>query len=265
MSAVTASDLDLEQKPSRRLWMCAAVAALALHLGGAALAIVHLKEDSTGAHLGAQGIDVGLVFGSDKNEVTDLPPGPDSSESAASPALAEQKAVEKETDLPKALPIESDTPDQLVTTKDSKKPKEEEPKVATVATAASEASDAHDATARPNLEQEGTGILEQGLLKDKRKGEAKWNEMISAVIESHKNRHYPKASKKKTASVKVSFVLNRLGNVLQVDVVESSGDKAFDAAAIAMIRSCDPMPKPPVELTEDTFARTVSVNFNQQK
>ena len=32
-------DLDIEQKPSRRLWMLAAVAALALHLGCGALAL----------------------------------------------------------------------------------------------------------------------------------------------------------------------------------------------------------------------------------
>ena len=36
------SDLDLEQKSSRRLWICAAVAALTLHVGGAALALVWL-------------------------------------------------------------------------------------------------------------------------------------------------------------------------------------------------------------------------------
>lgn len=265
MSAAAAIDLDLERKPSRRLWIFAAVAALALHMGGAALAIVHLDDDSYGAQLGAQGVEVGLVFGSDKNEMSDAPPGPDTSESAAAPALAEQKAVEKESDLPKAMPIESDTPDRLVTTTDSKKPVEEEQKVAAVPTSASDPSVAQIETARPNFDEKGDGILEQGLLKDKKAREAKWNEMISAVIESHKTRHYPKAARKKSASVKVTFVLNRLGNVIDVNVVESSGDKSFDAAAVAMIRSCDPMPKPPTELTDDTFSRTVNVNFNERK
>lgn len=260
-----AATIDLEQKPSRRLWIFAAVAALTLHVGGAALAIVHLQEEPSGAMLGAQGIDVGLVFGSEKTEITDLPPGPDSSESAAAPALAEQKAVEKESDLAKATPIESDTPDRLVTTKDSKKPKEDDPKLAAVATSASEASVAQEATARPNLEQEGTGIIDQGLLKDRKKAESDWNSMISAVIERHKSRYYPKTRKNKSASVKVSFVLNRLGNVVQVNVLESSGDTAFDEAAVAMIRSCDPMPKPPIQLTDDTFSRTLNVNFNERK
>ena len=37
------SDLELEQKPSRRLWIFAALTALALHLGGATLAVSHLR------------------------------------------------------------------------------------------------------------------------------------------------------------------------------------------------------------------------------
>jgi TonB family protein len=71
--------------------------------------------------------------------------------------------------------------------------------------------------------------------------------------------------KNKTATVKVSLVLNRLGNVVQVAVLESSGDPAFDEAAIAMIRRSDPVPRPPAELTQDTFSYSLNVNFNERK
>src|ERR1700712_1594696 len=100
------SEID-EQRPSRRLWIFAAVAALVLHLGGAALAIAHLQTDDDGGDLGAQGIEIGLDLASPRTEVSELPPGPDSDASVASPALTEQKAVEKETDLPKDKPTES--------------------------------------------------------------------------------------------------------------------------------------------------------------
>ena len=100
-----------EQKPSRRLWIFAAVTAVALHVGGAALAIVHLQTDDGDDSLGAQGIEIGLDLASPRTEVVDLPPGPDSDASAASPALAEQKAVEKETDLPKETPTENRSPE----------------------------------------------------------------------------------------------------------------------------------------------------------
>jgi len=39
------SDLD-EQGLSMRLWVCAAVGALALHLGGVALAVAHLRTEA---------------------------------------------------------------------------------------------------------------------------------------------------------------------------------------------------------------------------
>ena len=63
----------------------------------------------------------------------------------------------------------------------------------------------------------------------------------------------------------MSFVLNRLGNVIDVVVTGSSGDTAFDNAAIAMIRSLDPVPKPPADLTDDTLPYAVNVNFGERK
>ena len=120
----------IDQKPSRRLWILAAVAALALHLGGVALAVAHLREDDPDDLLGAPAIEIGLEMESPHLEATDLPPGPDTDASAASPALAEQKAELKETELPKDTPIESDDPDRVVTPNDSHKPKEDDPKVA---------------------------------------------------------------------------------------------------------------------------------------
>jgi hypothetical protein len=85
------SGLD-EQKPSRRLWISAAVIALAIHVAGAALAIVHLQGEDLDDALGASAIEVGLELASVRREVTDLPPGPDTDASAASPQLNEQKA-----------------------------------------------------------------------------------------------------------------------------------------------------------------------------
>ena len=113
------SDLDNEQKPLGRartaVWILAAIGALAIHVGGAALAIAHLRTDDTEESLGAQGIEVGFELTSQKAEPTDLPAGPDADASAASPALAEQKAVVKETELPKDAPTETEDPDRVVT------------------------------------------------------------------------------------------------------------------------------------------------------
>lgn len=261
------SDLEAEQKPSRRLWIFAAVGALAIHVGCGALAIAHLRSDDADDSLGATAIEVGLELRSPRPEASDLPPGPDTDASVASPALAEQKAEVKETELPKAAPDETEDPDRVVTTNDSKKPKEDDPKIAAVQTSASTESVAQEATAKQTLEgapeAETLTAPNIGIGKDKQRLAAEWGRRLSAYFELHKR--YPKVHKARSAKVKVNLVLNRMGQVLSVGVLESSGDPLFDEAAISMIRRSDPVPRPPVNLTDERFSYNLDVNFNEAK
>src|SRR6202165_3725463 len=125
-------DLDIEQTPSRSLWIFAGVAALALHLGGAALAVAHLRTDDLDDSLGAPAIEIGLEMTSPHLQTTDLPPGPDTEASIARTAIAEHNAELTETDPQKKTPTETDDPDRVVTPSDSQKPKEEDAKIAAV-------------------------------------------------------------------------------------------------------------------------------------
>ena len=111
------ADPETEQTPSMRLWIVAAVAALALHLGCAALAIAHLQVHELENSRGAAAIEVGIELASLHREATDLPPGPDTDASVASPALAEQMAEVKEAELPKDMPTQDDDPDRVVAPK----------------------------------------------------------------------------------------------------------------------------------------------------
>src|SRR3954454_3594064 len=262
------SNDELEQRPSRWLWGMAALAALALHFGGAALAVAHLRGIDGDDGLGANGVEIAFEMASPKVTDDQLPPGPDTDASMASPQLAEQKAEVKETELPQDKPNEAETPDRIVTQNESKQPKEDDPKIAAVQTQASTESVAQEATSRQSLDENAPEADKArapnlGIGKDKKKLAADWGRQISAYFELHKR--YPKVKRNKTASVKVSLVLNRLGNVVQVGVAESSGDPAFDEAAIAMIRRSDPVPRPPAELTDDTFSYSLNVNFNERK
>jgi periplasmic protein TonB len=54
-------------------------------------------------------------------------------------------------------------------------------------------------------------------------------------------------------------------HVTSVRVVDSSGDTAFDEAAIAMGRRSDPVPRSPAALTEDEFKFTLPVDFDETK
>ena len=71
------SDLDIEPRPSRRLWIFAAVAALALHVGCVALAIAHLQQPTSRTMRSARRRSRSASNWRRRTEATDLPPGPD--------------------------------------------------------------------------------------------------------------------------------------------------------------------------------------------
>src|SRR5664279_1700260 len=257
------SDLNTEQKPSRRLWLLAAVAALALHLGGVALAVAHLQNDDSDDSLGAPAIEIGLELMAPRVEATDLPAGPDADASVASPALAEQKAEVKETELPKEVPTETEDPDRVVAPDDSKKPKEDDPKVAAVETSASTESVAAEATATPSTEAipEGPRSVApvQGTGESLRRMRATWQKELVAHLDKHKR--YPAERSQKSAEILVSFALDRMGHVLSASIVKGSGDAAFDEAALAMVRKSDPVPMPPPLVADEGLNFTLPVIF----
>ena len=257
------SDLETEPKPSRRLWALAAAGALALHLSCGALAIAHLQQAENDDDLGANAIEVGLEMTSVRHEATDLPPGPDTDASVASPALAEQQAEVKETELPKDIPTETEEADRVVTTTESNKPKEDVPEIAAVQTQASTESVASEATATPSSEAipEGPRSVAPaiGSGETARRARVTWQKELVAHLDKHKR--YPTERSQKSAEIMVSFVLDRVGHVLSVSIVKGSGDAAFDAAALAMLKRSDPVPQPPPLVADEGLSFTLPVIF----
>jgi len=250
--------------PSRWLWVLAALVALGLHAGGAALALSQLQTAEAEDQLGSQAIEIGLEMSAPRSEPTDLPPGPDADASVASPAIAEQKAVVEETELPKAIPTETEEPDQIVTQQDPVKPeKEKEPEVAAVQATASEESVASEATAMPSSEVAPEAPRSvapaQGSGDSARKVRTTWQRELVAHLDKHKR--YPGARAQKTAEILVSFELDRLGHVVSVNLVKGSGDTAFDDAALAMVRRADPVPAPPPLVADEGLTFSLPVIF----
>jgi periplasmic protein TonB len=261
------TELANEQRRPWRLWTIAATAAVALHVGGAALALTHLRPDGDSDGLSANVGNIDIELTSPVVEETDLPAGPDADASVASPALAEQKAEVKPIDTPKETLTETENPDRVVTQNEQTKPTDDDPKVEKVQTAASQESVAQEASARQRLADAREGDVAAapniGIGKDNQKLTGKWDKQISAYFELHKR--YPKVERTKAAKVKVNLVLNRLGHVVSLAILESSGDPLFDEAALDMIRRSDPVPRPPAALTDDTFSRSLEVEFKQRK
>ncbi|WGR92503.1 MULTISPECIES: energy transducer TonB [unclassified Bradyrhizobium] len=254
---------DLEQKPSRTLWVSAAVIALVLHVGGAALALTNLHGEEPEDVSGVSAIEVGVELAAPNREVTDLPAGPDADASVASPQVNEQKAEVKETDLPKDTPNEIEDADRVVTENDNKKPTEEEQKVAAVQTAASQESVAAEATAMPTVEaapeapRSVAPVIGNGNAL--RRARETWQKRLMAHLDKHKK--YPAGGALKSAEIYVSFTLDRLGHVLDMAIEKGSGDAAFDQAALAMIKRSDPVPAPPPLVADEGLKFTLPVVF----
>jgi TonB family protein len=222
-----------------------------------------MQTDDPDDSLGAPAIEIGLEMMAPRQEVTDLPPGPDTDASVASPALAEQQAEVKDTDLPKAVPTETEEPDRVVTTNDVKEPEKEEQKVAAVQTQASQESVAAEATATPSSEAipEGPRSVApaSGTGESARRMRATWTKQLIAHLDKHKR--YPAERQQKTAEIVVSFVLDRTGHVLSTSIAKGSGDTAFDQAALAMVRRSDPVPQPPPLVADEGLNFTLPVIF----
>ena len=62
----------------------------------------------------------------------------------------------------------------------------------------------------------------------------------------------------------MNLVLNRLGHVVSLAIVEIIGRSAFDEAALDMIRRSDPVPRPAAALTDDTFSFSLNVDFKDK-
>jgi TonB family protein len=88
---------------------------------------------------------------------------------------------------------------------------------------------------------------------------ATWQKELIAHLDRHKR--YPADRSQKSAEIVVSFVLDRMGHVLSTSIVKGSGDAAFDAAALAMVRRSDPVPQPPPAVADEGLNFTLPVIF----
>jgi periplasmic protein TonB len=256
-----------EQKPSRRLWIFAAVTALVLHAGGAALAIAHLQtEEANDDAVGASAIEVGLELASANREEINLPPGPDTEAAAPSPQVAEQEAEVKDTELPQDKPTEPEEADRAVTPNKSEKPKEDDPKLAAVQTEAAAASEAQVATATPTLEgrlDDKTKAPKLGIGKSLELAKVSWEKKVVAHFKKHLV--WPDGVKAQGTTVRLALEFDRLGHVLSVSIAEGSGLGAYDEAAVKMVRRSDPVPRPPPLVADLGLTRILPVTFIDKK
>ena len=242
-------------------WACCGAAALALHAGGIALAFSQsgTPEDDD---LGARALDISMDYTAPKVEETDLPPGPQADAATAAPDAVAQAPKPIDSEQPVEKADDTEEPDRTVAPQAERKPEETTPAettqtVTSQAAVASEASaPAPSDTARPAATSAapvlGTGDSTRKIIQS-------WQRQLVAHLDRHKR--YPAGAARRKAEIAVTFVLDRRGHVLSARVSRSSGDAAFDEAALAMLRRSDPVPSPPPVLADQGLAFTLPVVF----
>ncbi|MCJ2070850.1 energy transducer TonB [Methylobacterium sp. J-030] len=249
-----------------QIWVAAVALVVSLHAGGLVYAITYVPADEAD-DLGAAALEIDMEMTAPRREPTDLPPGPEAEDAAASPAVVQQQAVEDPTELPKALPTETEDPDRIVAPDATRKPQEDEPKLRAVETSPSQESVASEAAATPSSETMKEGPRSTapalGTGESARRIRTTWQKQLLAHLDRHKR--YPGGSSRPTGQVTVTFVLDRLGRVLSASVVKSSGDGALDDAALVMMKRSDPVPAPPPLVADEGLTFSIPVVFRAKR
>ena len=154
----------------------------------------------------------------------------------------------------------------MVTPNKSKKPKEDDPKIAAVQTQASPESAAQEATATPTLDgptAEKTKAPKLGIGKSIELAKVSWEKKVVAHFKKHQT--FPDGVKVQGTKVTLALEFDRLGHVVSVSIAEGSGLNAYDEAALKMVRRSDPVPRPPPLVADQGLKRILPVTFRDPK
>jgi len=251
------------QGPNNRIWGLSAAAAAALHLAAAGAALLTLVGEPEDEDTGAPAIEISLAPAAPQVEdSTDAPPGPESEAvAAAAPAVAASET--KDSDDPKIARTDAEDADYSFAEKHEKPvedPAQREAKpVASAEVAPSEAR----SPPKSEVDREAPQAVAsaQGVDKAARVAKLEWQKRLAPHVRAHLQ--YPRGVPKRDAEVLVKFTLDRVGHIVEAHVDRSSGDPAFDAAALATMKRADPMPPPPPAIADERLSFNIPVQFGR--
>ena len=254
----------LSSESNIRLWSRAAAVAIALHLTAFGAMLISMRgeiEDESGAPV----IEISMEPAAPRDaEKPEAPPGPLADESAAAaPSVASSEA--KETQDEKITHTEADDA-ELTRAEKTKKPVEDERARQSKQVISNESS-ASEATAPPNSEaqkpSEKPVAPSQGADAATRTVKLTWQKQLMAHL--NRAKRYPSGGNRRSAEVSIFFTLDRRGHILSYTVKQSSGQPAFDDAALAMMKRADPVPAPPPAMADEGLSFEVPVQFRAER
>jgi protein TonB len=252
-------------------WIGAALLVLLVHMGCAALALLHWREEEfADAAAGATIVEM-LPAPAVPVDSPDVAPGPQVEEAmlAPTPSLESKPEVvpeqlpklepaplapEPEVVLPTPAPLEDAKPKQ-----ETERQAEREDKIET------QESAAPLTMAPPRVEPTEEAIPtapSAGMAAERvKRAQASWQKALVSHLSRFKR--YPDGARARGSqgSVLVEFTVDRSGKVVTSRVLQHSGSTVLDAEAIAVLQRASPLPSPPAEMAGELFPLTLPIQF----
>jgi periplasmic protein TonB len=269
----------LETRPRRfGRWTAATVLVIAIHFGGAAIALYTWPSEIEDEASGAIAIELAPLTATTDATPDDLALGRPAEEATPTPALSlPEKSEEHEAEetpvvdqspareLEVAVPIskpEEKKPDEKKK-EDVKKEKAEEspqpveqPPVQASAPAQAASQPKTDATPAP-----APAASRQGRSTKPSKAQLTWQRALLLRLDRHKR--YPSAARRQRQQgiATVQFTIDRQGHVLASRLVGSSGAPLLDAEALDVLSRASPLPPPPYDMGGATVELALPIQF----
>jgi TonB family protein len=103
--------------------------------------------------------------------------------------------------------------------------------------------------------------VEQGIGQALQRVKVAWQKELIAHLNRYKR--YPANRTGKSTDIVVAMHLDRTGHVIGANVIKSSGDEAFDRAAVSMVERASPVPPPPPRVADEGLDFMLPIKFKK--
>jgi periplasmic protein TonB len=263
-----ASDL-LEPPRTRRLrWTSAAVLVVAAHVGATAMVLLQRQDDQPdSASAAAVVIEMAAIPVAPRQDTPDVAHGPLMEEAKLTPPATTEKKEVFDKEIPPIEESPAPKPDVVLPAPrpaKEEKPDEQNEKAEAPQQSSEQATAVPLTTAPPRIEASETpapAAPAAGSSAVNARALLTWEKSLV----SHLNRfkRYPEAARTRhnQGEVSVEFTLDRTGRVVASRVVRSSGSRALDDEALAVLQRASPLPAPPAQVAGATFDLRLPIEF----
>lgn len=248
-------------------WSLAGLFALSLH--GAVVALyMWLPAAPSPPEMPAAApfvVELAMFMAAPEEAAKEVPPGPEQVQAQKAPVTPPEVVEQELPELPKVeRPAEVPIQKPVVAERPKPEPKPEVEPEPEPAEEVCEVS-AAETTAPPSMDvaqvsDQVTAPMQGAFSQQIMDAQQQWQQALQAHLE--RNKRSPRDGRRKGVSV-VTFVMDREGRVLSMNLQQGSGVPMFDREALATIRRADPLPSPPDGvLPGATLTLTLPIQFN---